>query len=94
MTDDGIIIRTPVSDISIQGRNTQGVRLMRVAEGTQVVCVARAEAEEEFPEEELHEEELHGDDIGGSPADGSLASSSKAMNQAVQAFADELLTEE
>jgi DNA gyrase subunit A len=94
MTDDGIIIRTPVSDISIQGRNTQGVRLMRVAEGTQVVCVARAEAEEEFPEEELHEEELHRDDIGGSPADGSLASRSEAMNQAVQAFADELLTEE
>ena len=29
------------------GRNTQGVRIMRVEEGSQVVCVAPAEAEED-----------------------------------------------
>jgi DNA gyrase subunit A len=46
ITDDGVIIRTPVSDISIQGRNTQGVRIMRVAEGCQIVCIARAGPEE------------------------------------------------
>ena len=47
ITDDGTIIRTSVDDIRVCGRNTQGVRLMRVAEGSQVVGVARAEAEEE-----------------------------------------------
>ncbi len=47
ITDDGTIIRTSVNDIRVCGRNTQGVRLMRVAEGSQVVGVARAEAEEE-----------------------------------------------
>jgi DNA gyrase subunit A len=47
ITDDGTIIRTSVADIRVCGRNTQGVRLMRVAEGSQVVGVARAEAEEE-----------------------------------------------
>ncbi len=47
ITDDGTVIRMPVSDISVLGRNTQGVRLMRVDEGCRVVCVARAEAEEE-----------------------------------------------
>ena len=47
ITDDGTIIRTPVDSISTLGRNTQGVRLMKVAEGSRVVCVARAEAEEE-----------------------------------------------
>ncbi len=47
ITDDGIIIRTPVSAISVQGRNTQGVRIMRVDDGARVVCVARAEPEDE-----------------------------------------------
>ena len=51
ITDDGTVIRTPVSSISTLSRNTQGVRLMRVAEDSKVVCVARAEAEEEEPEE-------------------------------------------
>ena len=58
ITDDGTIIRTPVSAISIQGRNTQGVRLMRVGEDAHVVCVARAEPEEEIEDEELDGEEL------------------------------------
>ena len=47
ITDDGTIIRTPADDIRICGRATQGVRLMRVAEGSRIVGVARAEAEEE-----------------------------------------------
>ena len=47
ITDDGTVIRMPVADISVLGRNTQGVRLMRVEDGCKVVCVARAEAEEE-----------------------------------------------
>ncbi len=51
ITDDGTIIRTSVDDIRVCGRNTQGVRLMRVAEGSQVVGVARAEAEEEEEED-------------------------------------------
>ncbi|NLD58189.1 MAG: DNA gyrase subunit A [Clostridiales bacterium] len=47
ITDDGTVIRTPVSAVSTLGRNTQGVRIMRVQENCKVVCVARAEAEEE-----------------------------------------------
>ena len=49
ITSDGTVIRTPVNSISVLGRNTQGVRLMRVGEDSKVVCVARAEPE---PEEE------------------------------------------
>ena len=51
ITDDGTVIRMPVAGISVLGRNTQGVRLMRVEGGSKVVCVARTEAEEEEPEE-------------------------------------------
>ena len=59
ITDDGTIIRTPVSSISTLGRNTQGVRLMRVAEESKVVCVARAEAEEEDePDDTSPEDEI------------------------------------
>ena len=65
ITDDGTIIRTPVSDIRICGRATQGVRLMKVAEGSHIVGVARAEAEDEEMEAEEQEnkaEEPKGDE--------------------------------
>ena len=52
ITDDGTVIRTPVSDIRVCGRATQGVRLMRVGEGSRIVGVARAEAEEEDEDSE------------------------------------------
>ncbi|MDP2600018.1 MAG: DNA gyrase subunit A [Deltaproteobacteria bacterium] len=48
VTDKGKIIRTRASGISIQGRATQGVRLINVEEGERVTSVARlAEKEEE-----------------------------------------------
>lgn len=51
ITDDGTIIRARVADIRLSGRNTQGVRIMRIDQGAEVVAVARAEAEEEDAEE-------------------------------------------
>ena len=50
ITDDGTIIRSRVADIRICGRNTQGVRLMRLGENSRVVAVSRAEKEAEEPE--------------------------------------------
>jgi DNA gyrase subunit A len=41
VTDGGQVIRIPVDDIRIAGRNTQGVRLFDVAEDEHVVSVAR-----------------------------------------------------
>ena len=38
---NGIVTRTPVKGITVQGRSTQGVRLMRVEEGDEVVALAR-----------------------------------------------------
>jgi DNA gyrase subunit A len=49
ITDGGKVIRMPVRDISVIGRNTQGVRLIDVAEGEKVVgvaCVADKEVDE------------------------------------------------
>lgn len=46
---DGMMVRVPVKDIRIQGRNTMGVTIMRLNEGDKVVSVARLmeDAEEE-----------------------------------------------
>ena len=47
ITKSGITIRTPVSGISIIGRNTQGVRIMRLEQGDEIVSVTRVEKETE-----------------------------------------------
>ena len=50
LTADGTIIRTPVDSIPLHGRATQGVRLMRVAEGSRIMSIERAEQEPEEDE--------------------------------------------
>ena len=52
ITSDGVIIRTPVEDIRLAGRATQGVIIMRVAEDVKVVCAAPVPAESEEDAEE------------------------------------------
>lgn len=59
ITTGGVLIRMAVGDISTMGRNTQGVRLIRIndSEGEYVATVAKVEKEEEKLEEALAEEE-------------------------------------
>lgn len=40
IADDGVIIRVESSEISKIGRNTKGVRIMKLKEGAKIVCVA------------------------------------------------------
>ena len=49
VTDDATIIRIPVDGISLLGRSTQGVRIMRTAAGSRVISI---ETTEKNPEEE------------------------------------------
>lgn len=46
IADNGVIIRTPVKDISLIGRNTQGVKIMKLREGSKVVCITTSEHED------------------------------------------------
>ncbi|MBT2687232.1 DNA gyrase subunit A [Bacillus sp. ISL-47] len=74
ITTGGVLIRMAVSDISTMGRNTQGVRLIRINEDADeaVSTVAKVEKEEEKDDEELtkplenaetlSEEEVNGND--------------------------------
>lgn len=52
ITDDGVIIRTPVEDIRQCGRNSQGVIVMRTGEDVKVISIARTDKEEEDEEVE------------------------------------------
>jgi DNA gyrase subunit A len=52
ITRNGIVIRTPASEISEIGRNTQGVRLIQLEEGDQLIDVARVEERDNGEEEE------------------------------------------
>jgi len=46
ITEKGILMRTPVSEIRDTGRNASGVRLMKLDEGDRLVAMAKVEAEE------------------------------------------------
>ena len=50
--DDGVIMRMPVDQISIIGRNTQGVRLMSLDGDTKIASVALLPHQELLPDEE------------------------------------------
>ncbi len=56
ISSDGTIIRLNVTEISILGRATQGVTLMRMNDGVKVVCIARIVKEEESDETEEMDE--------------------------------------
>ena len=51
VTNTGTIIRLKVDDISVLGRSTQGVTLMRTNDGGKVVSVETLNNEEEQEEE-------------------------------------------
>ena len=72
VTDGGQLIRCPVDDIRIAGRQTQGVTLFRTAVGEAVVSVAHL-PNENGDDDELDDETAAGSDDGGVPGDGSAA---------------------
>ncbi|MGH8142931.1 MAG: DNA gyrase C-terminal beta-propeller domain-containing protein, partial [Steroidobacteraceae bacterium] len=57
ISSTGTLVRTPVADISVVGRNTQGVRLIRLGEGERLTGVERVAALE------------NGEDVAAAPGD-------------------------
>jgi DNA gyrase subunit A len=47
ITSTGTLVRTPVADISTMGRNTQGVRLIRLDDADRLVGISRVELQED-----------------------------------------------
>lgn len=60
ITSEGIVIRLHANHISSQGRSTQGVKLINLAEGVKVVCVAKVTNTGD--EDTIDDEEIQEDD--------------------------------
>ena len=50
IADNGVIIRTPIEDISLISRSTKGVKVMKLRDDAKIVSVALALKEDEEPE--------------------------------------------
>ena len=57
ITGHGIIIRMDINDISVFGRNTQGVRLIRIDEGEFVATVAKVVKEDDLLDEDEEDDQ-------------------------------------
>jgi len=75
ISSDGTIIRMKVHEISILGRATQGVTLMRMSEGNNVVSMARMinEETEEGEDNEEGMESENAEDVGNEDVDSKTA---------------------
>ncbi|MBR1563117.1 MAG: DNA gyrase subunit A [Ruminococcus sp.] len=72
ISSDGIVIRIRACDISLMGRYSKGVRLMRVADDVKVVAFTRTEHDDEAETEEVEQatqEEIEASNIGTDPVD-------------------------
>jgi DNA gyrase subunit A len=58
ITQKGVVNRQPVKAISTMGRNTQGVRLIKLQEGDRLVSVARMIHESEVPKDEQDDKKV------------------------------------
>ena len=62
ISNNGTLVRTPAADISVLGRNTQGVRLIRLADGEKLVQIEPVAASVNGVDES--EDDEPGDDGG------------------------------
>jgi DNA gyrase subunit A len=58
ITDNGTLVRTRVNEVSVIGRNTQGVRIIRTSEDEHVVALQRIDEVEEDDALESFEDEM------------------------------------
>jgi len=67
----GIMIRTSVADLRVMGRNTQGVRLIRLNEDDAISSIARIDIQEEVVVETAEEDVINPSEGGETPETGS-----------------------
>ncbi len=64
ISSGGVVIRTMVSDVSIQGRDATGVSVMTLGDGERVAALARLfQVDEELADEEAAGEETAGEEV-------------------------------
>ena len=61
----GTLVRTGIDGVSVQGRNTQGVRLINIRGDEKLVGVERIEEDQVTGDQEIADQEIAGDDAAG-----------------------------
>ena len=67
ISDDGTMIRMAAADVNLYSRTAQGVKVMRVSDGSKVIALARVERVEDEssqPEDEFDDSEINPDEGG------------------------------
>ena len=72
MSSSGVLVRTPASEVSVLGRNTQGVRLMKLDEGERLIGVEPVDPEPPNGDEEEGEPGADGEAGAAAPGESSL----------------------
>jgi len=89
ISDMGTMVRTRTSEISELGRNTQGVRLIRVAEGEKLIGIARIEEPEEDESEVIESESAEVASSDAPQADVTSAADSASANGSGETAGDD-----
>ena len=92
ITDNGTLVRTRVNEVSIIGRNTQGVRIIRTAEDEHVVALQRID-EIEVDDSIIEGEVAEGEVIEGSENTEASVENQSSSEQTPDAESDETLSE-
>jgi len=77
ITDNGTLVRTRVNEVSVIGRNTQGVRLIRTAEDEHVVALQRID---EIEDVEVLDSTVESDESNSKPSPEQVAQQSDTQN--------------
>jgi DNA gyrase subunit A len=88
VANDGVVIRTRVSEIRVTGRDTMGVSMMRLTGDRSLVAVARAAELEGTEDEELDEPSATGANVDADGA--SVTEEEQPAGDSVDAAPDDV----
>jgi len=77
ISDKGTLVRTRIDEVSVQGRNTQGVRMIRLKQGEKLVGLERVEE----PDEAIEVEDESAGPVTEAPANTSAADANSGGDQ-------------
>jgi DNA gyrase subunit A len=82
ISDQGTLVRTRASEVSVLGRNTQGVTLIKVQEGEKLVQVARvAETMDEDVEDAVEQNTQESAEVSSTLDSNEVSSTTDAPEQ-------------
>jgi DNA gyrase subunit A len=88
ISNQGTAVRTRVEEVSVQGRNTQGVRVIRTREGEALVSVSRIAEDDVIVEDDVDTTETQASPDGVAESAAPTAEQSDANGSAAEGDED------